>query len=132
MLFIMKVQSAAFSGLESYVLNNIDYKALDSKMLGMLRSMMCGKACSWELHPKRMTDREVWRFWRLSPSNIELRVRRLPWVREVVRRPATHQQYLVAVFGHFPFEEGPTVEESGLLSHSPTNTPSSSWMIFST
>ena len=54
---------------------------------------------------KAWTNGRIRRYWKLPAQKTEARVRRLRWTQELSRRPTTHCQILVAMFGDVPFEE---------------------------
>ena len=116
--FIIKVQSAGITGMETFLMAKIDYQALDTPMTKYLRAMLKGKAYD-EANRKAMTNVDVWRFWKLCPSELELRVRRLKWYQDMVENMNSHGQVITALFGHPKFEHGirhPTLDEQGYLS----------------
>ena len=66
-----------------------------------------GAACKKEVLDgaikfKACTSRQVWEYLRLVPCEIELRMRRLGWLQQLVRSPVLHCNVLAALFGKFP------------------------------
>ena len=58
---------------------------------------------------RTMTNKEVLRFWRLAPCDVEARVRRLKWAQTLVQNPAHHAQLITALFGKLPAEQQATL-----------------------
>ena len=55
----------------------------------------------------------VWRFLRIAPSEIELRIKRLVFWQQVARAPSKHAALLATMFAQFPFEDSPTLYPDG-------------------
>jgi hypothetical protein len=55
-------------------------------------------------HVRTLTNEPVFRHWRIAPSFLELRVRRLGWLVQCIRFPARHAQILSALFGVLPMD----------------------------
>ena len=62
---------------------------------------------------RTMSNKEVLRFWKLAPCDVEARVRRLKWAQTVVQDPAHHTQLITAMFGKLPSEPNPTLGPGG-------------------
>ena len=60
-----------------------------------------------------MTNKEVLRFWKLAPCDVEARVRRLKWAQTLVQDPSHHAQVLTAMFGKLPAEPSSTLGPDG-------------------
>ena len=60
-----------------------------------------------------MTNKEVLRFWRLAPCDVEARVRRLKWAQAPVQNPAHHVQLIAALFGRLPSVQHSTLGLNG-------------------
>jgi hypothetical protein len=98
--FIAKVQGGLLSGLESYVLARTHYRALDAVVLRMVRSLMMGKAANKTgPHVKAMKSRQVWKWIRMVPAELELRVRRLKWLQAISKDVQLNAQLIAAVWG---------------------------------
>ena len=71
MMFMIKIFSAAISGLESYCLKSEDVQTLDKKLTGLLRSMMKGNACRIGGDKyKALPSKSVWKYWKLATTSI--------------------------------------------------------------
>eukprot|EP00434_Breviolum_minutum_P031879 symbB.v1.2.028194.t1/scaffold2897.1/size67685/5 len=106
-IFAGTVVSALLSGLEALVLSSAQLRRLDSIILTYGRKLMRGAACKKEVLDgaikfKACTSRQVWEYLRLVPCEIELRIRRLGWLQQLVRSPVLHCNVLAALFGKFP------------------------------
>ena len=68
--------------------------------------MLRGRACEYDNsdHPVAWSSARVWRHWRLAPSGLELRVRRLKWIQEMVKHPRRHAHTVNSIFGSPRFE----------------------------
>ena len=115
--FIVKIQNAGLSGLEAAVLSAADQQKLDAAMVCKLRSLLRGKACNWatEDHPTAWSAKRVWQHWRLAPSGLELKIRRIKWAQEMVRDPVRHAHTLSAIFGVVRFDQdrGEEIDQFG-------------------
>eukprot|EP00974_Lingulodinium_polyedra_P116998 11161358-Lingulodinium_polyedra.AAC.1 len=67
LVYLVEIQSVALSGLESYVLKQVDFKVLDRKMSGFLRSMLLGKV-HWQEggHARQLIWAAVWTVWKIA------------------------------------------------------------------
>ena len=108
-IFAGTVVSALLSGLEALVLTADHLRQLDSIILTYGRKLMRGAACQKEVvngvvQYKACSSRKVWDFLRLAPTPtaVELRIRRLRWLQQLVRRPLLHCNVLASLFGRFP------------------------------
>lgn len=106
-IFAGTVVTALLSGLEALVLSSAQLRRLDSIILTYGRKLMRGAACQKEVLDgaikfKACTSRQVWEYLRLVPCEIELRIRRLGWLQQLVRSPVLHCNVLAALFGKFP------------------------------
>ena len=59
------------------------------------------------------TNKEVLRFWKLAPCDVEAWVRRLKWAQTLVQDPSHHAQVLTAMFGKLPAEPSATLKPDG-------------------
>ena len=64
---------------------------------------------------RTLTNKEVLRFWKLAPCDVEARVRRLKWAQTLVQDPSHHAQVLTAMFGKLPAESSATLNSEGEL-----------------
>ena len=62
---------------------------------------------------RTLTNKEVLRFWKLAPCDVEARVRRLKWAQTLVQDPSHHAQVLTAMFGKLPAEPSATLNPDG-------------------
>ena len=62
---------------------------------------------------RTMTNKEVLRFWKLAPCDVEARVRRLKWAQTLVQDPPHHAQLITAMFGKLPSEPNPALGPGG-------------------
>ena len=66
---------------------------------------------------RTMSNKELVRFWKLAPCDVEARVRRLVnWAQILVQDPAHHTQLITAMFGKLPSEPNPTLGPGGEIS----------------
>ena len=62
---------------------------------------------------RTLTNKEVLRFWKLAPCDVEARARRLKWAQTLVQDPSHHAQVLTAMFGKSPAEPSSTLGPDG-------------------
>ena len=90
------------TGTEKYWLTPGDYKYLDKALGKQLKAMIRGKACvrtdTGEV-VKSLTTFEVFAYWDVAPSCIELACRRLRWLRDTVRHQKDHGMIIAALMG---------------------------------
>ena len=60
-----------------------------------------------------MSNKEVLRFWRVAPCDVEARVRRLEWAQTLVQDLPHHAQLITAMFAELPSEPNPTLGPGG-------------------
>ena len=60
-----------------------------------------------------MSNAAVMTHWRVAPSHIELRLRRLRWLQDMIRQPEAHAQVIAAIWGRLPDEHHDTIDASG-------------------
>ena len=86
------------------------YQALTS-----LVTCLAGAAARGEEHGRvrTLTNKEVLRFWKLAPCDVEARVRRLKWAQTMVQDPSHHAQVLTAMFGKLPAQPSSTLGPNG-------------------
>ena len=65
---------------------------------------------------RTITNKEVLRFWRLAPCDVEAGVRRLKWAQTLVQNPAHRVQLTTALFGKLSAEQQATLGENGEIS----------------
>ena len=65
---------------------------------------------------RTMSNKEVLRFWKLAPCDVEARVRRLICAQTLVQDPSHHTQLITAMFGKLPSEPNPTLGPGGEIS----------------
>ena len=93
------------------------YQALTSLVTCLARRVMAGAAARRGEHGqvRTLTNKEVLRFWKLAPSDVEARVRRLKWAQTLVQDTSHHVQVLTAMFGKLPAESSATLNPEGEL-----------------
>ena len=64
---------------------------------------------------RTLTNKEVLRFWKLAPCDVEARVRRLKRAQTLVQDPSHHAQVLTAMFGKLPAKSSATLNSEGEL-----------------
>eukprot|EP00959_Pyramimonas_sp_CCMP1952_P178586 3732823-Pyramimonas_sp.AAC.1 len=124
MLFMSMVQGALYSGMECFTLTSSEHGQFDRFLLGKIRKLMHGTGCKKQVNNgvTRYTaadSQQVWRWIRLAPSQIELRIRRLQFWQRVSRFPHDHNQLLATMFGQAPWEEEPMVDAAGKITGNP-------------
>ena len=75
-------------------------RALDAVVLRMVRSLMMGKAANKTgPHDKAMKSWHLWKWIRMVPAELELRVRRLKWLQAISKDVQLNAQLIAAVWG---------------------------------
>ena len=115
--FISRVVNTALSGIEAFCPSKAQYQALTSLVTCLARRVMAGAAARRGEHGqvRTPTNKEVLRFWKLAPCDVEARVRRLKWAQTLVQDPSHHAQVLTAMFGKLPAESSATLNLEGEL-----------------
>ena len=92
--FIGRVVNTALSGIEAFCPSKAQYQSLTSLVTCLARRVMAGAAARRGDHGRvrTMSNKEVLRFWKLAPCDVEARVRRLKWAQTLVQDPAHHTQ----------------------------------------
>ena len=122
MVFRALVFETAVAGLAPFVLSQSDYKALDAFVAAKGRILMRGSACKREEQPDgtvkyaAVPNQQVWRYLGLAGVYVELRIKRLQFWQRLLRQPELHSNVFAAMFGFFPFETTPALQEDGSLS----------------
>ena len=111
--FIGRVVNTALSGIEAFCPSKAQYQSLTSLVTCLARRVMAGAARRGEHGRVRTMDKEVLRFWKLAPCDVEARVRRLKWAQTLVQDPAHHTQLITAMFVKLPSEPNPTLGPGG-------------------
>ena len=75
--FISRVVNTALSGIEAFCPLKAQYQALTSLVTCLARRVMAGAAARRGEHGqvRTLTNKEVLRFWKLAPCDVEARVR---------------------------------------------------------
>ena len=85
-LLTCHVQNRALSGLEAFIVSPTDGDALDSEVAGLCRLALRGKACRWDEDHRNvlscLTSEQLFSYWKLLPTFLELRIRRLGWLQK--------------------------------------------------
>ena len=123
LVFRCMVHEALLSGLEALFLSASDVRKLDKVVMQLGRKIMRGGAClkqrvaqpdgSEVVKYTAKPNAFVWRFLRIAPSEIELRIKRLVFWQQVARAPSKHAALLATMFAQFPFEDSPTLYPDG-------------------
>ena len=110
---IGRVVNTALSGIEAFCPSTAQYQSLTSLVTCLARRVMAGAARRREHGRVRtMSNKEVLRFWKMAPCDVEARVRRLKWAQTLVQDPAHHTQLITAMFGKLPSEPDSTLPEA--------------------
>ena len=104
-LFISRVVNTALSSIEAFC-PKTKYEAL--KYGWVVAGSAARRGAQGQI--RTMTNKEVLRFWRLTPCDVEARVRRLKWAQTLVQNPAHHVQLIAALFGRLPASSNPRLE----------------------
>ena len=121
MVFRALVFETAVAGLAPFVLSQSDYKALDAFVAAKGRILMRGSARKREEQPDgavkyaAVPNQQVWRYLGLAGVYVELRIKRLQFWQRLLRQPELHSNVFAAMFGFFPFETSPALQEDGCL-----------------
>ena len=113
------VHNTLLSGLECLVLEKQKYAQLGSLVLRHGRKLMQGQACFKQQLADGSTryvackSKDVWRWLRLCPSELELQVRRLSWYQQLARDIERHQCVLLALLGKLGCEVHDTIDAAG-------------------
>ena len=113
--FIGRVVNAALSGIEAFCPSTAQYQSLTLLVTCLARRVMVGEAARREElgRVRTMSNKEVLRFWKLAPCDVEARVRRLKWAQTLVQDIVHHTQLITAMFGKLPSEPDPTLGPGG-------------------
>ena len=109
------VYTAAISGLEANVMTRTDMEAINKLLLGYGRRMLKGKACrkaeqaDGSVRYESISNQHVWKYIGCVPVQIELRVRRLKWLQELVAFPENNKMVIAALLGTMQFEKSTPV-----------------------
>ena len=113
--FLAFVYEATVAGLVACVLRASEHDKIDSHIIGKLRALLRGKACAKREDGrfKALSNAVVLRCWRMVPTAVELRVRRLMWYQEWAKHPDEYVQVFGAIFGQCPCDEEPPIDNDG-------------------
>ena len=116
--FIGRVVNTGLSGIEAFCPSKTQYQSLTSLVTCLARRVMAGQRRDGEIigRVRTMSNKEVLRFWKLAPCDVEARVRRLKWAQTLVQDPAHHTQLITAMFGKLPSEPYPALGLGGEIS----------------
>ena len=70
---------------------------------------------------KQITNAEVWSYWRIVPTSVELTVRRLKWWQDISRHPGENQQVITSIFGILCDEDVPVLDHRGVFREDDSN-----------
>ncbi len=117
--FMSRVQAPALTAQEVMNSSPTVHRIYDKMLSKYLRVMMKGAASGavrtvndegkTEIAYKPMRTKQVWRYWRLVPTALEVRRRRIAWYQELCREPEYHLQVLAILFGTMAFESEDTL-----------------------
>ena len=82
-------------------------KKIAMQLSELMRVMMPGKTHKYNEHNNTytcMTNEQVFKHWRIAPTALEFRIRRLRMLQECLRQPSQHIQVNAAMFGKLIFE----------------------------
>eukprot|EP00959_Pyramimonas_sp_CCMP1952_P416125 8718579-Pyramimonas_sp.AAC.1 len=103
---LLGIQNVGTQNLEAFLVTKGQCKRIDSTFIKHCRVAMQGGASrEGPDHIRTMTNEYVLRHWRLVPSFLELRVRRLNWLVQFIRYPKRRAQILTALFAELPVDE---------------------------
>ena len=101
-MLICDVQNSALSGLEAYCITDHQCSILDKAIIKVARVSMRGAAVTRKSDGSIidcLTNREVFRFWRLGTSATELCIRRIKWLQQIALHPEDHRLVYNSIFG---------------------------------
>ena len=104
LLLICDVQNDALSGLEAFVISEVQCARLDSVIARVARRCLRGRAVSRDETGcviSGMCNLDVLHFWRIGTSSTELVIRRLKWLQAMALHPEAHHLVLCAFFAVF-------------------------------
>ena len=101
--------STIISGLVAFVISDRDAAALDSVVFAHARKLLKGRATiktNVGLHTKykSIPNDQVMRKLGIVPPSVELVVQRFMFLKEIVRRPKHHHQFVAALWGQLEAE----------------------------
>ena len=111
LVFRCVVVQTLLSGLVAWYVNDHFINKMDSFLVGLLRKLLQGQACSKQqledgnTRYRSLTNQQVHVRARVAPVGIELVVARLRWLQTMLAKPREHHQMFAAMFGQFPFEK---------------------------
>ena len=112
---ISRVVNTALSGIEAFRPSKAKCQLLTSLVTCLARRVMAGAAArrGERGRVRTLTNKEVLRFWKLAPCDVEARVRRLKWAQTLVQDPSHHAQLITGMSGKLPSEPDPTLGSGG-------------------
>ena len=111
------VQEKGLSGLTSYTWTRADARAIDKGLVKYLRVLMTGPATT-KVEGERMrtmSNVRVFRHWRMSPTCLELCVRRLRWLQDMTKYQEESAQVVACIWGRLRCEGFGTLDDNGHL-----------------
>ena len=101
-IFGCKVLGAAVSAAETYAWHDSEMKEINSLLCKYMRVMLRGRAKTVEDgRVRQWSNQRNHEHWRIPPFTVEVAVRRIGWLKAMLRDEANHAQALAAVFGRF-------------------------------
>ena len=101
-IFGCKVLGAAVSAAETYAWHDSEMKEINSLLCKYMRVMLRGRAKTVEDgRVRQWSNQRLHEHWRIPPFSVEVAVRRIGWLKAMLRDEANHAQALAAVFGRF-------------------------------
>ena len=101
LMLISKIQNTALAGVEAYLPTAKQHEQLDAMVARYARKALRGKAArDTEKGKRQLSNAEVLKHWRLAPSVVELRVRRLKRLHKIAKDLQDPVMILAALFGN--------------------------------
>ncbi len=115
LMFMGRIVGAGMSGAETHIWTKADTSAMNGVTVGMLRSMLRGRACdkTLEKHPESRSNAEILKHGRLAPCQREVVVRPIKWIQSTVPHQVEHGQTIAALTGRMALEKEDTLDEEG-------------------
>ena len=101
-IFGCKVLGAAVSAAETFAWHDSEMKEINSLLCKYMRVMLRGRAKTVEDgRVRQWSNQRLHEHRRIPPFSVEVAVRRIGWLKAMLRDEANHAQALAAVFGRF-------------------------------
>ena len=95
------------SGMNALLTTTAQEAKMTGILVGLLRSMMCGKAAKLneDGEVRSLTNAQVLKRWSMVDVSLEMQIRRLKWYQSMSRTPREQEQFLVTWFCQVEFEK---------------------------